>query len=141
MGDRGNIAIFDAWTDDLDAVVLYTHSGGTNLAVTLQRALDSKFGRGRWDDDAYLSRIIFDTMIGEARGGGTGYGITVNKLSDNEYPILVVDCKYGRVAARPEDAWRTARVRDEEGVTFTAFCEMDHVALMAFHHGAEDPRV
>jgi len=79
MGDRGNIVIDGVW--------LYTHLGGFHIKIDLQKALQRHL---RWDDSAYLTRIIFDQMKGNDFGE-TGFGIST-KMCDNEHNILRVDC-------------------------------------------------
>lgn len=92
MGDRGNIVI---GTPDNPGIFLYTHWTGTEIPATLQAAL--KRGRGRWDDDSYLARIVFCEMVGaENFADTTGFGISTN-LCDNEHPLLFVDCAAQRV--------------------------------------------
>lgn len=83
MGDRANICIKDGSKE----IYLYTHWSGTKLPATLQRAL----ARGqRWDDDAYLTRIIFCEMVKGQEDGETGYGISAT-LGDGDDRILIVD--------------------------------------------------
>lgn len=86
MGDRANVVIPEQYGDNNQAVVLYTHWGGTELPETLREALAR---RERWDDAAYLARIVFCHMIGEDFAGETGYGIAT-RLPDNEYPLLML---------------------------------------------------
>ena len=78
MGDRRNVVVeFENGT----SVALYTHWTGSDLPQTLAKALDR--GRSRWDDPAYLTRIIFSEMIAAEAGddvvavlmGETGFGI------------------------------------------------------------------
>lgn len=85
MGDRANIAIKQSNTDE--CVILYTHSSGYRLPAMLHEAISR---RVRWDDEQYLSRIIFDAMTDQCQGDETGFGITT-RVWDNSYPILVVD--------------------------------------------------
>ena len=70
MGDRGNIIIKDGES----TVYLYTHWEGSRLNEILKSAL--KRGKTRWEDGAYLARIIFCEMIGEDTEELTGYGIS-----------------------------------------------------------------
>lgn len=90
MGDRGNIIVIDDVTDVLHprGVVLYTHWSGTEIKDTLKQALRHE---DRWDDAAYLTRIIFDKLRG-GDTGTTGYGIS-SFIGDNEHDFLVVDVK------------------------------------------------
>jgi hypothetical protein len=90
MGDRGNIVIEQS---DNSRIYLYSHWGGSGLATDLQNALAKRW---RWDDEAYLARIIFDVMTDNQHGEETGFGISTTP-PDNEYPILVVNCSYQTV--------------------------------------------
>lgn len=84
MGDRANVRVQDADGH----VYLYTHWGGTNLPHVVQMALQRK---QRWDDPAYLARIVFCEMVKGDVEGETGFGIYYD-IVDNEHPILVLDC-------------------------------------------------
>lgn len=113
MGDRGNVAVMQYPYDDQDKVVyLYTHWGGTELPVVLAEALDSAAGRGRWNDPAYLARIIFCRMVRGDEAGETGYGISLTP-PDNEHEILYVNCGDGTVNGVPFekfiDYWRARK--------------------------------
>lgn len=99
MGDRGNIQIKDAFAKG-DGVFLYSHWGGTELPKTLAYALDSPEGRGRWDDRAYLARIIFDHMTRGSASPETGFGIDTAEM-DPEHNTLVVDCSEKTVDGVP----------------------------------------
>ena len=83
MGDRGNVCVrqepHDVW--------LYTHSSGTELADTVRAALAKKW---RWNDEMYLTRIIFEQMIDGAYRQDTGFGIGT-KGHDNNHPVVYVD--------------------------------------------------
>lgn len=89
MGDRGQIKI--------GGVYLYTHWGGYNIKNILQRALNKRW---RWDDEEYLARIIFESMIERERGTETGYGIGTAMHGDLNHPLLEVDTKRQRVIER-----------------------------------------
>lgn len=94
MGDRGNIVVFNSDEAGLNpddrqdgAIFLYTHWGGTYMAGVLTTALKKHW---RWDDTSYLTRIIYDELVGDSAGCETGYGIATY-APDNEHPYLVVD--------------------------------------------------
>jgi hypothetical protein len=91
MGERGNIVVDGIW--------LYTHWSGDNIKVILQNALKKKW---RWQDSAYLTRIIFCEMIKDDIEGETGYGISLH-MCDNEYPILFVETEDQKVYLKTED--------------------------------------
>jgi hypothetical protein len=90
MGDRSNIVIQFADDDDQKEIVFYTHWGGSDLPATLQAALLKAKNTGRLDDDAYLARIIFCTMVSDDPDGSTGYGIAP-WISEEEHETIYVD--------------------------------------------------
>jgi hypothetical protein len=87
MGDRANICIQYGDADERRRVFFYSHWGGSDLPVVLQRALRRK---QRWDDPPYLARIVFCEMVKGHEDKETGYVISP-KICDNSDPILVVD--------------------------------------------------
>lgn len=97
MGDRGNIVVQDDYGPA--PVYLYSHWGGTELPDILAAALER--GQGRWSDAPYLTRIIFNQMTAGDEMSETGFGIST-KLTDNEYPLLVVDTRKGVVRVAQE---------------------------------------
>lgn len=103
MGDRGNIAVLDRRRIDGKDIVgytfLYTHWGGSGIAVDLQTALRKRW---RWDDDSYLARIIFDVMTDGRHGEETSFGISPF-IGDNEHIVLVVDTEKQQVTAHQEE--------------------------------------
>lgn len=114
MGDRANCIVYGR--DDDAPVWLYTHWAGTELLETVQTAIKR---RERWDDPAYLTRIIFDTMTQGQQGGETGYGISTTE-QDNGHDFVVVDPRTQEV--RVEDP--ETRVPKRKW-SFEAFCDAD----------------
>jgi len=98
MGDRGNIVIRSRSNSNREDVWLYTHWGGSAIKETLAQALKRKV---RWNDPAYLARIIFCEMSGGSMSQETGFGISTWQC-DNEYDRLVVDVERQRVYSVPE---------------------------------------
>ena len=84
MGDRGNIEVKQIGADD--SVFLYTHWRGCQIKGILADALAKG---GRWSDPSYLTRIIFQEMIG-TDDTTTSYGISVGQPDDNEHDIPLV---------------------------------------------------
>lgn len=84
MGSRANVVV----RENESQVWLYCHWSGSSY-VDKTRAAIAK--RWRWTDAPYLARIIFDTLTEGHQGDETGFGITT-RITDNEYPVLVVDC-------------------------------------------------
>lgn len=71
MGDRGNIVTGNQ--DGGPKIYMYSHWGGSGLKKDLQKAL--KRGKGRWNDEEYLNRIIFSEIIQDEVLSTTGYGL------------------------------------------------------------------
>lgn len=108
MGDRGNIVVRSSQSNR-DDVWFYGHWSGYRLEHTVQTALAKKW---RWDDSAYLARIIFDEFTKDSHGKETGFGIATS-VCDNEYPIVVVDAGKQRVFTIEEKELADGRVPDE----------------------------
>lgn len=82
MGDRSNVVIEDF---DGSRVYLYAHWAGEDILKSAVHGLES----GRYNDSAYLARIVFEHMIRNDRGLETGFGIST-VIQDNEHPIFVI---------------------------------------------------
>jgi hypothetical protein len=102
MGDRANIYLEmpKAYGQDAErsGVYLYTHWSGSEWPEKLREALE--FGKGRWDDDPYLARIITSRVFADLVDSETGGGLSL-VLTDNEYPITVVDLSNQTVSFAP----------------------------------------
>jgi hypothetical protein len=85
MGDRGNIVVL--MDTESAPVYLYTHWGGTELPEVVSAALAKRW---RWNDPAYLARILFDQLTENVHGQETGFGISTSPC-DNEHDYIVVD--------------------------------------------------
>lgn len=100
MGDRANVFVKSDYKDD-HGVYLYTHWRGSELPETLRDAL--KRGRGRWDDESYLTRIIFSEMIKDRVMEDTGYGIS-SFITDGDDRILTVNVSTATVSFK-DKSW------------------------------------
>lgn len=67
-------------------IFLYTHWGGSAIFDVIKIAIRKQW---RWNDFEYLTRIIFEEMIGEQRGSETGFGIGTSEHGDIEYLVTV----------------------------------------------------
>jgi hypothetical protein len=85
MGDRGNIHVYSL--ENPQGMYFYTHWDGPSLPRVLQAALER--GRSRWDDEAYLNRIIFSEMIQNHVLDTTGYGLATCEQDQNHPTIHV----------------------------------------------------
>jgi hypothetical protein len=94
MGDRGNIYVQMSENNGDDGVYLYTHWCGSCVKDIVYNALQR---RQRWDDPAYLTRILFCEML---RMGGLnivetvmseiGFGISTY-IGENSHDIIFVN--------------------------------------------------
>lgn len=89
MGDRRNVEL--RYGNNHGSIYLYTHWQGTQLPFIVAEALNSSAGRRRWEDEAYLARIIFSRMT-EGADPETGFGIAPY-LQDENWPSIIVDLK------------------------------------------------
>ena len=94
MGDRANVYVHGGKNP---GVYLYTHWGRRSIGETVAAALDR--GRGRWDDEQYLARIIFCEMVRDDIEGVTGYGISA-EVWDGAESIVDVDTRTGLVTVK-----------------------------------------
>lgn len=100
MGDRANVYLEMSGKDGQpDGIYLYTHWKGHAWPELLREALS--FGRGRWNDDQYLARIITSRMFADLVDDETGGGVSL-RIADNEYPIIVCDLIHQRVSFAEE---------------------------------------
>lgn len=124
MGDRCNIAVLPEWGAKAEGpqgvvapvpVVLYGHWSGDSYVEDTRRALAKRW---RWNDDSYLTRIVYDQFVGDQAGTETSFGITAGSLSDNEHPILHVNVRTQRVSLHHDLVWDPPA---EAGVSFEDF--------------------
>src|SRR5437660_5047331 len=102
MGDRGQILMKNS------SVTLYSHWGASKLVEDGKSALQRK---ARWDDEEYLTRIIFCQMIKGDEDGETGYGISTSIHSDI-WRLISIDV-----------IGQTIEVKDNEKVDFSGSFE------------------
>ena len=123
MGDRANAIIKDVDGE----VFLYTHWNGSELPYLVQTALQRK---QRWDDPAYLARIVFCTMVKGSEADETGYGIST-VICDNEHPLTVIDTAQQEVRIESEDR-QTVYTR----CSFAHYCELTREQIETLHENA-----
>lgn len=91
MGMRQNIEM--TFQGQSGKVYIYSHWGGGStkkdsaLHAALKKALQRK---QRWNDEAYLARIIVSEVIRDSLDEETGYGIAPYE-TDPEFPTIKVD--------------------------------------------------
>jgi len=99
MGSRGHIVVVQHphyRGKPEGEVYLYTHWGGEFLPLFVQQTLAR---RKAWDDESYLARMLFCTLVRDDMDEELRFGITTY-LTDNEFPLLVLDTQEGRVSLR-----------------------------------------
>lgn len=84
MGNRFSIEV----VHEAGSVFLYTHWKGCSICNTLKASLER--GSDRWEDESYLTRIIFSDMIAEDINSNTGYGISLISYTQ-PYRTIKVD--------------------------------------------------
>ena len=83
MGNRASLEVASGGS----SVYLYTHWNGEVLPEVLKAGLIR--GESRWDDAAYLARILFCEMVKGVERDTTGYGISA-EVCDGR--LITVDC-------------------------------------------------
>ena len=86
MGDRANFGFKDRKGD---TVFLYGHWAGHRMLENLANAVEA--ARPRWTDESYATRIAISHLINDEWKSETGWGISVNALTDNEHKVPVID--------------------------------------------------
>lgn len=97
MGDRAQIVVVQEKDKAEPRIYIYSHWGGEGMGATLAHALiranDANKGGGcsRWDDTAYLTRVLAEVVM-EQTGFGQNLGCGISCFSMGpEWPDLVVD--------------------------------------------------
>jgi hypothetical protein len=86
MGDRANFGFTDSKGDTL---YLYGHWAGYQMLANLATAVEA--ARGRWTDESYATRICVSQLIGAQWPQETGWGLSINRLGDNEHKVPVIN--------------------------------------------------
>jgi hypothetical protein len=103
MGDRAN---FGLKQHDGNTLYIYGHWAGEGMLTTFAHALDRASHAGRLPgDEAYSNRIIISQIVSN-HDSDTGWGVTINYVTDNEYPIPVYDYSTDTVSMYDYD-WET----------------------------------
>lgn len=99
MGDRANFGV----RQGNDIVFLYGHTAGHNMLATLAGALEMVKSHGRLSDESYATRILFSQIVGLDWDHGLGWGMTINRIDDNQHKVPVVDFRKSEVSLYNED--------------------------------------
>lgn len=102
---EGNICVLERFGG---RTYLYTKDRGWETFVILKNALGR--GQKQWNDEQYLSRIIFCEMLkGSNLDDTQGFGIS-SFVGDNLLPIFVVDTLNNRVLMEDGRALNTCPI-------------------------------
>ena len=109
MGDRANFGIRQ---NDGNTIFVYGHWAGAGMLAKFANALGHGTVAHRIPSDpAYGTRIIISQLIGESWKSDTGWGITINTLSDNEHKVPVYDFVTDTVSLYDFD-WKSNALTD-----------------------------
>jgi hypothetical protein len=98
MGDRANVFVQE--DAEGNGIYLYTHWSGSELPETVRVSLEKKW---RWNDSAYLARIVFCEMVSGNERGETGYGIST-AMPDGANRVIVLDVPAQKVRFENRDS-------------------------------------
>jgi len=121
MGDRANVKIKEPNGNN---IYIYTHWEGTEWPELLQQALYK--AESRWDDPAYLQRVLITEMCKGAGDDITGYGVS-SSMGDNEHDIMEVDVEAKKVRKLSAAGWGKVEWEKKPEVlaewTFEEYCQ------------------
>lgn len=100
MGDRANFGFKQA---NGETIVLYGHWAGHDMLANLASAVEA--ARPRWTDESYATRICVSQLVGEQWSDETGWGLSVNRILDNEHKIAIIDWSTGTFSLHEEAPW------------------------------------
>lgn len=85
MGDRAHVKV----QQSQGVVYLYTHWGGSEMRDSITTGLTRAFEGDRWNDDEYLTRILFDAIKGDDVTSTTGFGISASTPDGVEWIVNI----------------------------------------------------
>jgi len=100
MGDRAN---FGFRQSNGQTIMLYGHWAGHEMLNNLAQAVGN--ARARWTDESYATRIAISYLVGNDWTSTTGWGLSVNSISDNEHKIPIIDWSTGSFSLHEEASW------------------------------------
>lgn len=100
MGDRAN---FGFRQSNGETIVLYGHWAGHDMLGNLASAVEA--ARPRWQDESYATRICISQLVGDQWSVETGWGLSVNRILDNEHKIAMIDWSAGTFSLHEEAPW------------------------------------
>jgi len=131
MGDRANFAFRQR---NGETIVLYGHWAGHNMLANLASAVDK--ARGRWADEAYATRICISQLVGDDWNSETGWGLSVNSISDNEHKIPLIDWGTQTFSLHEEAPWSESTEYKVRGMLGTPMFDMSLDSFVKKHSPA-----
>ena len=98
MGDRAN---FGFKQNNGDTLYLYGHWAGYDMLNNLAHAVLA--AESRWSDPSYATRIAISNLIGGEWKQITGWGLSINRIDDNEHKIPVINWEAKTMTLMEED--------------------------------------
>ena len=86
MGDRANFGFRDSKEN---IIFLYGHWAGHRMLENLADAV--KAAEPRWSDESYATRIAISQLVNDEWQSETGWGLSVNRILDNEHKVPIID--------------------------------------------------
>jgi hypothetical protein len=111
MGDRAN---FGFKQSNGETIVLYGHWAGHDMLSNLASAVEA--ARPRWNDESYATRICVSQLIGDQWSDETGWGLSVNRILDNEHKIAIIDWSAGTFSLHEEAPWSESDLNKVRGM-------------------------
>ena len=124
MGDRANFVFVQPGGD---TIVLYGHWAGYKMLENLAEAVAK--AQPRWGDPSYATRIAISQMIGDSWSAETGWGLSVNEISDNEHKIPVINWSDRTFSLHKEDSFHN-KDNKVRGMSNEAIFTMDLAAFV-----------
>ena len=100
MGDRAN---FGFRQSNGETIVLYGHWAGHEMLAKLAHAVQA--AESRWTDESYATRICVSQLVGDDYKSTTGWGLSVNRILDNEHKIPIIDWSTQTFSLHEEAPW------------------------------------
>jgi hypothetical protein len=100
MGDRAN---FGFKQSNGETIVLYGHWAGHQMLANLADAVSA--AEPRWTDESYATRIAISQLVGKEWTSETGWGLSVNRILDNEHKIPIIDWEKKTFSLHEEEPW------------------------------------
>lgn len=97
MGDRANFG----FKDNGNTIFLYGHWAGHDMLNNLAHAVLA--AESRWSDSSYATRIAISNLVGDEWTQTTGWGLSVDRILDNEHKVPIINWEEKTFTLMEED--------------------------------------